>query len=207
MKGPLILLLIAAVLFLLSRLRLGGVVEWRGGAFTVRVRAGLFRVRVWPVRRRRPKKKSPKVAETQPAEKPTPPLPRIEALLETWLPLACRAAGRLRRAIRIDLLELDLVVGGEDPGNTALLYGGTNALLGMILPLFEHAFQVRKRRVSTAVDFDAETTRAAFRADVSLTLGQLIVFTFWFLPQALRRLDRREGTAPSNEKEAINHGK
>lgn len=210
MRWPLVLLLIAAALFLLSRLRLGGSVLWNGTEFTVRARVGLLRVQVWPLRN---KKRKPAKAEAPKPDKPpkTPEAPAsfsgIAELLETWLPLVCEAVGRLRRAIRVDLLELRLTVGGSDPGDTALLYGGANALLGMILPLFEHAFQVRERRISTSVDFEAESTRVHLRADISLTLGQLVVFTFWFLPQAARRLDRGGDAAPSNEKEAINHGK
>ena len=214
MRWPLVLLLIAAALFLLSRLRLGGSVLWNGTEFTVWARVGLLRVQVWPLR----KKKKPKPAKKKPVRSSNPPQPKeepkpalsfhkVRELLETWLPLVCEAAGRLRRAIRVDLLELRLTMGGSDPGDTALLYGGANALLGMILPLFEHAFQVRERRISTSVDFEAESTRVHLRADISLTLGQLVVFTFWFLPQAARRLDQGGDAAPSNEKEAINHGK
>lgn len=211
MRWPLVLLLIAAVLILLSRLRLGGSTAWDGKAFTVRVRVGLLRVRVWPLPKKK-KRKRKAAPQTPPPKKETsdkPAVPKVDVLglLETWAPLVCEAAGRMRRAIRIDLLELALTVGGSDPGDTALLYGGANALLGMILPLFEHAFQVRERWITTAVDFDAETTRAHFRADVSLTLGQLVVFTFWFLPEAARRLGKGGQTAPSNEKEAIKHGK
>lgn len=211
MSWPLVLLLIAAVLFLLSRLRLGGSVLWDGASLTARVRVGLLRLRVWPLpqtKGRPGKAPSPKPDQaSQKPDKPAARKPGVLEQLEIWLPLVCEAAGRLRRAIRIDLLELRLTVGGSDPGDTALLYGGANALLGMILPLFEHAFQVRERRIATSVDFEAETTRAHFRAEASLTLGQLVVFTFWFLPEAARRLDKGGRTAPSNEKEAIKHGK
>lgn len=210
MRWPLVLLLIAVVFFLLSRLRLGGSVLWDGEELSARARVGLLRIRVWPLPQKKKKprkapKKPPKTPKTP--DKPAAPSAGVLERLETWLPLVCEAAGRLRRAIRIDLLELTLTVGSPDPGDTALLYGGANALLGMILPLFEHAFQVRERRIATAVDFDAETTRAHFRADISLTLGQLVVFIFWFLPEAARRMDKGGQTAPSNEKEAIKHGK
>lgn len=208
MKGPLVLLLVVVVLLLLGRLRLGGSVIWDGTELSVRARVGLLRLRVWPLPKKRRKAAPPKPSQSaKPPDKPAAPRSDVLRLLETWVPLVCEAAGRMRRTIRIDLLELHLTVGGPDPGDTALLYGGANALLGMILPLFEHAFQVKKRRITTAVDFDAETIRADVRADVSLTLGQLIVFTFWFLPEAARRLDKGGRTAPSNEKEAIKHGK
>ena len=210
MRGPLVLLAVPLVLFLLSRLRLGGRVRWERGALTVWVRIGLIRVRVWPMpSRKRPSSKRKKSkASAQAASQPEQAMEQSPLeLLEEWLPLVCEAAGRLRRAIRIDCLELSLCVGGSDPGNTALLYGGANALLGMILPLFEHAFQVRERRIVTSVDFDAETTQVTFQSAVSLTLGQLVVFAFWFLPEAVQRLGQSRPTAPSKEKEAINHGK
>lgn len=210
MRGPLVVLLAVVLgLALLSRLRLGGRVRWEKGVLTIWIRIGPIRVRVWPMRKKKPlrlplpHKKKP--SAVHPWEKATKPSP-LE-LLEIWLPLVCEAAGRMRRAIRIDRLELSVCVGGSDPGDAALLYGGINTFLGMILPLFEHAFQVRKRRVATSVDFDAETTEITFLGAGSLTLGQLVVFTFWFLPEAIQRLGRSGPSAPSKEKEAIKYGK
>ena len=210
MRGPLVVLLAVVLgLVLLSRLRLGGQARWEKGALTVWLRIGPIRVRVWPMR-----KKKPLCLPFQDGKKPSAVRPLEKAmgqspleLLEIWLPLVCEAAGRMRRAIRIDRLELSVRVGGSDPGDTALLYGRINTFLGMILPLFEHAFQVRKRQVVTSVDFDAETTEITFLGAASLTLGQLVVFTFWFLPEAIQRLGQSRPTAPSKEKEAINHGK
>ncbi len=107
----------------------------------------------------------------------------------------------------MDVLELDFVAGGEDPGDAALLYGRVNALLGMTLPLLEHHVQVKDRRIHTAVDFQAEAVQISFRAAVSLTQGQLLALGVWFLIALARRPRRDVSPAPSKQKEAVNDGK
>ena len=68
--------------------------------------------------------------------------------------------------VRVDRLHLDVTAGGEDPGDTALFYGRLNAFLSMTVPLLEHHFEVKDRRIRTAVDFQAETTRISFRVHI-----------------------------------------
>ena len=67
---------------------------------------------------------------------------------------ALRAAGSLRRKISVDLLEAHILLAGGDPASVAVAYGSANAVIGMVLPLLEQNFHIRRRDIRTAVDFE-----------------------------------------------------
>ena len=202
-------LLVLAALGLLSRLRLGAEGAYTPEGWTLRVRVGPVHLRIFPRKRPKQSKKAPDSPQKSSPLEASGTTARLERLEQLWelLPLFLRAAGRLKRAVRVDRLHLDVTAGGEDPGDTALFYGRLNAFLSMAVPLLEHHFEVKDRRIRTAVDFQAETTRISFRAAVSLTLGQILALGMWFLIALARRPRRGGASAPSKQKEAVTNGK
>lgn len=173
-----VLLVLLAVLWLLSLIRFGGMVRYGQAGLFVTVLAGPFKIQLWPAKpekEKKPKKKKrqkpPPQAEKhkeEPVEGRPGTLPRLMKLL----PVVGEACGSLRRKIRIDDLELELVWGGGDAAAIALGYGQANAVLGMVWPLFEHNFRVKRHNFQISMDYGAAQPAVELQAAVTMTIGQ-----------------------------------
>lgn len=192
-----------ALLLLLLWTRVGVRVRWDAGGLMVHARIGPVLVRVYPavVRPERNKKEPKKDKKKEAAAERKSPT--AEQLLR-YLALAAEAAGGLKERVRVDDLTIGLVLAGkDDPAAAAIAYGGVNSALGMILPLLEQNFQVKERRVSTAVDFQRGETAAALEAALSLRVLQLLTLGV----RLLVKLSQQDKTAKNAQKEAVQHGK
>ena len=123
------------------------------------------------------------------------------SLLRQLLPVALRAAGSLRRKISVDLLEAHILLAGGDPASVAVAYGSANAVIGMVLPLLEQNFHIRRRDIRTAVDFEKPHSEIRARAALSLTVGQGTAFGLRFGWQALGVLLRWRRQRGETEKQ------
>ena len=103
-------------------------------------------------------------------------MPPLGQLLE----LGCQAAGALRRKIRVDELTVHITWAGADPAQTAIGFGRANAALGMIWPMIDHNFRVKKHDLGVAVDFEGARPAYEVRAAVTLTVSQLLAFGLRF---------------------------
>lgn len=185
-----VLLVILLVLFLLGRIRVGGDGEYSADGLFVRVRVGPISVRVFPLKKKgekKPAKKKKKSApptqsgEGEKAQEPEKPQKGGTLdLVKAGLPLVGEAAGELKERIRIDLLCMDLLFGGTDAAQTAILFGMSNALIAPLLAVFQQNFEVKEHRVRTAVDFNEKTITLYLRAAFSARIGQLLSFALRF---------------------------
>lgn len=204
-----VLAIVLLCLLFLSLLRVGGRVCYDQNGLLVQVRVGVFSFTVFPLKPSKKAKKSPK-------EKPVPKSgpPREEPtgggnleLLQKMLPAVCQAAGRLKKNIQIDDLELELLWSHPDPAVCAMGYGAANGAVGMIWPILEQNFHIKKYRIRTGVDFDRGSPTIRGVAALSLTVGQGISMTLRLLGQLLQiRRNSRAASEPSTtqqKKEAV----
>lgn len=186
-----IILLIMAALWLLSLFRVGAEVRYSEAGLRLLLRAGPLRVTLFPRPKKKPPRarKAPNSGEKEGRAPPKPQKPRRAStltLLREALPVICDAAGRLRRKIQIDRLDLNVTVAAPSPAAAALAYGGINAAMGMIIPLLENNFIIKKRQFQTWVDYDRKAPAVDLRAAGSLTLGQGAALAFRLAFQMLR---------------------
>lgn len=78
------------------------------------------------------------------------------------------------RKIRVNHLEMKLILGGSDPGDLAENYGRGWAVLGNLVPLLERAFTIKKRDLEVECDFLAEKTVIIARLDLTITVGRVL---------------------------------
>lgn len=180
MKALWIIGIILATLFLISLIRMGGSVDYSEVGLRIRAKIGALRFTVFPIKKR---KKKPGAAEKKPPKTESePPHKEKKAgggsleLVRQFLPLIAEAAGSLKRKIRIDRLDVELVAAASNPAAAAMAFGGANVALGMILPLLENNFHVKERNFLTRVDFDRKKPEITIRAALSLTIGQALSF-------------------------------
>ena len=148
------------IVFLLAILPLGASVKYNSDGPLVRIIAGPIRVKVFPVKKKEKKEKKPK-EKKQKKEKPktdgqqTMEKPKEEkkekggSLLD-FLPLVRVGLDQLndfRWKLRLNRLELKLILAANDPADLGLNYGRAWAAVGNLVPMLERSFVIKKKDI------------------------------------------------------------
>lgn len=221
MTGLYIALGILLVLWLISLLRVGGIVEYSEQGVLIQLRIGPFKVELLPgkpkeekppKREKKPKKEKKKKAKQKPPEE-KPPVPLKEkvggalSLFRELLPVALEAVGKLFHRLRVDELVLHLTWAAEDPADAAMGWGAAQAALGTLWPLLDKCLDIKKRDVDIAVDFERTQPIIYARGSLSYTVGQLVslgaaagvkALAAW-LRSRRKRKDREKTDGPAQE--------
>lgn len=202
-------LIALGILLFLGTLPLGISFRYGSGGTTVKALVGFVRWKVFPTKKKEPKKeKKPKEkpkktvksgekqkkTETKPKEKGGP--------LSDFLPLlyvALDLLAEVPRLFRIHRLDVNLILAGSDPADLGENYGKACAALGNLWPRLEETFVIRRRDVKIQCDFEASETKITARVDISVTIGRLLGFTLRHGTKALREylniMKKRKGGA------------
>ena len=205
------------ILVLLALLPLGVSVKYDSEGPLVRVILGPVRFTVFPLpkkEKKEKKQKNPKKAESaKNADTPKNPAPPKKPKEKkpadqkggSWtdfLPLVkevFRFLDVFRRKLRLNLLELKLIMASDDPCDLAVNYGRAWAAVGNLLPQLERVFVIKKRDIEVECDFTASQTLVIARLDLTITLGRLlgavVVFAVRALVKFLKINKKRKGGA------------
>ena len=82
--------------------------------------------------------------------------------------------GDFRRKLRLNNLELKLILAGDDPCDLAVNYGRAWAVVGNLMPQLEKWFVIKKRNIEVECDFEATQTLVIARLNLTITLGRLL---------------------------------
>ena len=193
-------LVVLAILILLAFLPVCAMVRYDSEGVLVRANAGPIGITLYP---RKKKKDKPDKAEDKKQEGRTEPEPQQEqksvsmekkdkskggSILD-FMPLvdvALDFLGDFRRKLRVNQLEMKLIMGGEDPCDLAVNYGKAWAALGNLMPHLERLFVIKKRDLQVECDFTADNTTIYARLDLTITLGRLISLAVRYGIRALR---------------------
>lgn len=189
-------------LFLLSRIRVGGLCEYSKDGLLAKLKVGSLRIQLYPAKPKKKKEKPTEEKKEKPTEEPPAKPGGDLTQLKEFLPFFADAAGSLKRKIRMDRIYLDFIAAASDPAMAAMEYGYANAAIGMIWPLFENNFKVKERRIRTAVDFQAPSPTIYVYAALSLTIGQAITLGVKLLFRFLKITSKIKATQKT-EKEAV----
>ena len=215
-------LITLGILVLLAVLPLGVSVNYDSDGPLVKVIAGPLRLTVFPLPKKKKKETKNEPKQPDPEEEkrkaeeaalpkpPQPPKPVKEkkpkekkggSLLDfiPFVKLAFNFLGDFRRKLRLNNLELKLVLASSDPCDLAVNYGKTWAAIGNLLPALERWFVIKKRNVEVECDFTASDTLVTARLDISITLGRLLglvaVYGFRAVKEFLKFKKKRKGGA------------
>lgn len=182
-------LVTAGILVLLAVLPLGVHIRYNSEGLLAKVIAGPVKITVFPLPKKEKKKAKEPVKEAvqeenlpkppQPPKAPKEKKPKEEkggSLLD-FLPLvkvALDFLGDFRRKIRLNHLELKLVLAGDDPCDLAVNYGRAWAAAGNLMPQLEKWFVIQKRNIEVECNFEASETLVIARLDLTITLGRLL---------------------------------
>lgn len=182
------------ILFLLAILPLGATVRYNAKGVLVRIIAGPIRFTVFPRKKkdRKPKekvKKEKKPKQSKEKQEPAEQKKEQGGSLLDFIPLVKVAVDLLngfRRKLRVNRLELKLILAADDPCDLGINYGRTYSLVGNLLPWLEQVVVIRKKDVEVECDFTAEETLVIARLDLTITLGRIIALVVVYGLRALR---------------------
>ena len=204
------LLIVLAVLWLISLVRIGGRVRYGEEGLFAWVLAGPLKIQLLPAnaKEKKPntgkkKKELPAAAEKHKKE-PKEGQPGTLSRLMKLLPVVGQACGALKRKIRIDDLELELIWGGSDPAAIALGYGQANAALGMIWPILDNNFKVKCHSFQIGMDYNRTQPGVEAEAAVTLTVGQIVTLGVHYGVKALVTWIK-SGNPTRKKQEAMSH--
>ncbi len=174
-------LIALGILVILVILPLGVSVVYNASGLTLKLIAGLIKIQLLPKKKKAdpPKEKKQKPPKEAKPAKSAPKEKKKEqgGSVTDFIPLvkiALQLLDGFRRKLRINRLELRLILAGDDPADLAENYGKTWAALGNLWPLLERCFVIKKRNVEAQCDFTASQTLIIARADITITLGRLL---------------------------------
>ncbi len=187
-------LIALAVLTGLALLPLGVSAKYDAAGPLVRLIAGPVRLTVYPSG----KEKKPKKEESKEVKKKSagtaPKKPREEkksgGKLTDFLPLVETALALLndfRKKLRVNRLELKIIMAADDPCDLAVNYGKAWAALGNLMPRLEQFLVIKKRDLEVECDFTADQTTVYARMDVTITLGRLVYLAVRYGVRALKQ--------------------
>ena len=211
-------LITLGILFLIAITPVGARFRYNSDGVMLVVILGFLKIKILPAKKKekKPKKekkakqeKPKKTAQTGPKTQPDPaPKPKQEKPKEqggSWtdfLPLVkvvLDFLGGFARKIRIDNLELKLIMAGGDPCDLGINYGRAWAAVGNLLPRLERVFVIRKRDIEVECDFWGTSTRVIAGADITITIGRILslvcVLAYQGIREYLKINKKRKGGA------------
>lgn len=118
-------------------------------------------------------------------------LPLVKTLFEML--------GAFGRRLRVNLLDVKVILAGGDPCDLGINYGKTWAAIGNLQPHLEKIFVIKKRKIDVECDFCADKTLIIARLDLTITLGRILATVFVYgiraLMQFLKINKKRKGGA------------
>ena len=205
-------LIALAILFLLAILPLGAFVRYDSDGLNLKIVAGPIRITVLPQKKKKEKtkkeleKKPDPTPEPEPEPKPSPKeekkgKPKGGSFLDfvPLVELALNFLNDFRRKLRVNRLELKLIMAGGDPCSLAINYGKAWAALGNLMPNLERFLVIKKRDIEIECDFTASFTTVYACLELTITLGRLIAlavgYGFRAVLEFLKIQKKRKGGA------------
>ena len=201
-------LIALGILILIGCLPLGVLLWYNQDGFVLKAVAGPISVPILP-KKEKPKKPAAKKKnnKTQKPQQKKAASPKKEpskkgGSVKDFLPLvqvALDLLNGLRRKLRINRLELKVILAGEDPCDVATNYGRAWQALGNLMPQLERCFVIKKRDLEVECDFEASQTLIFAHAKLTITLGRLLGLILWYGVKALKEFiklqNKRKGGA------------
>lgn len=198
-------LIAAGVLFLLAILPIGVSAVYNTYGPLVRLIAGPVKVTVFPSKKAKKEKDKPKPKKEKKEASPSVKTKSKEkkgGSFKDFLPLLdliLDFLDKFRRKLRVNRLEMKLVMAGDDPCDLAVNYGKAWTALGNLMPHLERLFVIKKRNLEVECDFTAEKTLIFARLDLTITIGRIlsmgVVHGIRILRQYLKIMKTRKGGA------------
>ena len=169
-------LIALGVLVLLAILPFGVAAQYDSSGPLVKLIAGPFRVTLYPGTKKEKTSKSSKNKKDITKRATSSGKKKKGGNYSDFLPLLqliLDFLDDLRWKLRVNRLELKLIMAADDPCDLAVNYGKAWAALGNLMPILESHLVIKKRDLQVECDFTSDTTVIYARIDLTVTLGRI----------------------------------
>ena len=111
----------------------------------------------------------------------------LQAVLAYWREILS-LIGRVLTTPTLDVLRLELLVGGKDAENCAMTYGRICAVVGSVLPVVENTFGIRKRKIDVLCCFDRDSLDITAETSITVRIYEVFALVFALLGLGLKIL-------------------
>ena len=179
-------LIALGILIAIALIPLGVDASYDCDGFLLDVKVGWLPIHILPKKEKEPqktkaeKKTKKQKSSSKKAGKSTNQPPKQKKKGGSWtdfLPLVQIALDFLnafRQKLRIQRLELKLILAADDPCDLAINYGRAWAALGNLMPQLERCFVIKKRDLEVECDFESTQTVVIARVYGNITFGRLL---------------------------------
>lgn len=174
---------ILLAIFLVVQLSRVGVRLAFGEEFRVMLRLGPIRMQVVPKKETAKKKPKKDKATKKKKEKPKKEMPKITAravldsLPELWRILKKGLRMTFHR-VRVAPMDISAVIGGDDPADTALLYGRLSTAMYTAMPMLQELVHMPDPHIHLEPELQGGETRISGEVGVSFLIWDLTVIGF-----------------------------
>lgn len=203
MVALIILGIIALIITIIMLVPIGADIAYEGGELRVSAKAAGVLFQIFPKnpedeskphKEKKPKKEK-KPEKTENGEKKPGKKINLDFTFDeimTLLKKVLNGFGILGKKFRVDRFLLDYTAGGDDPYQTAVVFGNVNAALNILAPICAQRFDVNDLYVRTDVDFTSEKTVLDFGIALTIRIGAIFRMVFAILFGALGVLIRNK---------------
>ena len=181
MSGWVIFGIVIAVFALIGCIPVGVDARYSQNELSLRLKIGLLQMQVLPAKPKKkkaaPKKEKTAAKKAAASEKPKKQfsMPKLTVSdILALVNLACDTLGNLRRKLRVEVLMLHVVLGGDDPAKAAMQYGSAWAVIGMLNPKLDQLFVIKKRDIQPFFDYNETETKISAQLALTLTIGRAL---------------------------------
>ncbi|MDL2273476.1 DUF2953 domain-containing protein [Oscillospiraceae bacterium OttesenSCG-928-G22] len=204
MLGLWIFLAFLLLFVILLLLPVGGGVRYAEHGFSLWLKVAFVRVTLYPRPKRKKKEKPEKRAKK---EEPVPEEKKRGGSFKTFretVSIVTSELPNLKRGIRVTNLSLYFRVSSkDDPAGAAFAYGSAWAALGILIPVLENNFTIKKRDVNGDVSFEDEGFTITASAEAVILVYRVLAIGIRVLRRflKLRRKSRQDEPAKSGKPE------
>jgi len=188
-----ILLIILAILFLILMLRIGVTAEYGEEGLAIFLHIGPASIKLpsieelksKPKKEKKPKKPKPEKEKKKEEEQEPKKGGKVQLILNL-LPVVTDALSSFRRKLNIDILRIHYTSASTDPFKAAMGFGYSSVVIGMVLPFFENNFNLKKRELTSGVDFSATEPTIYIKAKMTIRIISILAVAISAAIKALK---------------------
>lgn len=175
-----ILLCLLLLVILVLLLRVSFIVLYDEDGILAFIKVLFFKIKIPP------DKKTSKAVKKEKAPKTEKNGGSISALKDIILS-ALKTLGPAVKSIRIDKLCGRITIASNDAFKTAMLFGSSAAGVGILLPVLENNFKIKKKDIEVNADFEEPETLATLSAKVSIAIWQILYLGIIFISNFIKQ--------------------
>lgn len=185
-----VLLIVLLCLVLIAMIPLGACLRYGQQGTYAWIVTGPFRFQVYPTNKRRSKRKSAGRTKKKDGFESHARVNKKNRKLSVFLPLVRLILDFLtdfRSKLRINDLQLKVILAGDDPCDLSIHYGRAWAALGNLMPYLERFFVIKKRNLEVECDYTADSTQINAYINMTITIGHIFFIGAYHGIRVLRK--------------------